>query len=619
MTTAATQIPGRPRGAAASRWLWLVPVLAALVVYSQSPRSGLFWDDHMVVNMQIGHFNGLRDLWFPPRGIPNLELAYYRPVVWATQLFDDRVFGRGATVGPHAMNVLYHLVTTFFVWLLARYVLRHRAAGAAGALVVGALFAVHPIHTESVIWLSGRSDVLATMFLVPAVLAALIWRDRGSVVALSLAAVLLTLALWSKEVAVVGLALVPAALVLLHRHGSAAGAQAPLARRMWTAIVVVLAAALGQYLALRSLAGASAAHWPFRPFDAAAVWDMLRAAAYYPPKLILPWPQSVFVAGNMMPGLFLTVIVLALSAVALVAAGRTAWRGRDGLALFGLFWFAAAVAPALGIAMSSHAESIVAERYLYLPSVGAALVAGALYCHEACDAWRRTLGWVAIAVLLAFAAATVQRSVVWRTDLDLWRDATVKTTTHGFPWNMLGVAWRERGDRERALQAFLRGRELQNRPVGLANLNVNIGDLHRERAEPARAVPYLIEAIAADPDNTLGNFTLGRVHFDIALAASAAAREESFRQAAYWQRQALQRDPQFVLARVELGRALVGLGDAYWHDARIQDAAETLRAAMMELDLAMGQAGADTERRQIVAIQDKARSLLRQMQRAATR
>ena len=149
----------------------------------------------------------------PPDNIARWSYGYYRPVVILSYLADARVFGTGSPAGPHIFNVTCHLLTTMLVWLLARRVLRQIPDGGGGAVVAATVFAVHPIHTESVSWIAGRSDVLAALFLVTALLLALRWLDRRSAVALLLAPVFFLLALLSKEIAIVGLALLPLLII----------------------------------------------------------------------------------------------------------------------------------------------------------------------------------------------------------------------------------------------------------------------------------------------------------------------------------------------------------------------------------------------------------------------
>ena len=199
------------------RWLWLTPILLAIIVYLPALWGDLVWDDVVIFERQLVAINGIRDVLFPPEGIWGWTYVYYRPVVALSYLLDVGLFGRGSAAGPHLSNVFYHVIATFFVWVLAKRLFLRLPNGAAGAIVAASIFAVHPIHTESVNWIAGRGDVLVTMFLLPSITLVLVWRDRRENWALILAAVLFLLALLSKELAVAALILVPATLLLVPR------------------------------------------------------------------------------------------------------------------------------------------------------------------------------------------------------------------------------------------------------------------------------------------------------------------------------------------------------------------------------------------------------------------
>ncbi|MEQ1803659.1 MAG: hypothetical protein ABL989_17165, partial [Gammaproteobacteria bacterium] len=197
---------------------WWLPLLAAVVAYAVAPTAQLVWDDQIVAGQQLLSFNSVADILQPPAGIPQWSYAYYRPVVVASYLLDAWLFGIGSAIGPHTMNVLYHVLTTLFVGLLARRLLAGVPQGALGAIAAATLFAVHPIHTESVSWVTGRSDLLATLLLVPALHVTLRWRDEGATWQLLLGPVLFLLALLAKEVAIAGLAILPVLWLLAPRR-----------------------------------------------------------------------------------------------------------------------------------------------------------------------------------------------------------------------------------------------------------------------------------------------------------------------------------------------------------------------------------------------------------------
>ena len=160
------------------RWSWMIPFVVAVVLYLPTLIAGLIWDDEIVQKRQLVAFQSPRDVFFPPAGIQEWSRAYYRPLVLVTYLMDRGLYGSERFGGHHLSNVLIHAVVSSFVLLLMRRLLSGSRYGEWGALAAGVIFAVHPIHVESISPIMGRSDTLAAAFMLPSIILALRYRDR---------------------------------------------------------------------------------------------------------------------------------------------------------------------------------------------------------------------------------------------------------------------------------------------------------------------------------------------------------------------------------------------------------------------------------------------------------
>ena len=362
----------------AARWLWLLPLAAAVIANLPSVSGELVWDDEFW-NRQLAWFTSLATVLKPPAGIPDWPTGYFRPVTTLSYLLDARLYGAASVAGRHVSNIIFHAITTLGVWRLARRLLTGRPGEHAAVALATTVFAVHPIHTESVGWIGARVDILATMFLVASVLLALAWRDRPlagrlvgrSVAALLLAPVAYAAALGSKEVAIAGLALVPLALLLAPPAGARAGDgndknNGPKGRApgTWIPLAILFVAVTWGYLGLRREAVGA-----FEPqVIAGAPWYLTRAAAYYVMKLFVPWPQSNFVVWDMLPGMPASIGIL-LGAGALIATSVVFYARRDNaVPLLGLLWAGAALAPSFVLAVTTTRRA--GCRALPLPAFG---------------------------------------------------------------------------------------------------------------------------------------------------------------------------------------------------------------------------------------------------------
>jgi hypothetical protein len=352
------------------------------------------------------------DYWWPS-SVDTL----YRPFTTLSFLFNYAVLGNAdSAAGYHVVNVLLHMANVLLVFQVALRVLRERPA----AFFAAALWAVHPVLTESVANIAGRADLLATM----AVLGGLLLYDRaltgirwrGAVAGLFAAAVF---GMFSKESAAVLLG-----LMLLWDLVCGAGWRGGGVRRASAYGAVVCALLL---LLVSRWAVFAAAPVPEMPF----VDNPLRGAGFWMARftaikmvgmdlLFLLWPLHLSCERGFAQTVPSTAgdagawLALAVSAGILAAAiGR--YR-RDKAMFWAAGMFAIALLPVSNLVLLIGAT--MAERFLYLPSVGFAIaVAALLYRLRA----RIPVQAVAMALVAVLAVRTFARNTDWRDNLTLAR------------------------------------------------------------------------------------------------------------------------------------------------------------------------------------------------------
>ncbi len=597
------------------RWLWLIPILLAIVVYAPAPWGDLVWDDVVIFERQLVAINGIRDALFPPEGIWGWTYVYYRPVVVLSYLLDVGLYGRESTVGPHLSNVFYHVIATFFIWILARRFFLHLPNGAAGAVVAASIFAVHPIHTESVNWIAGRGDMLATVFLLPSMTLTLVWRDRREVWALTLAVVLYLLALLSKELAVAALVLVPATLFLVPRrdHPYDRGTGELVTGSMptvfgnnaffWAVTGIAYLGATFLYFILRRAAATSVYDgWPVLSWSG-SVWDLAAASAYYLVKVLVPWPQSNMVTWEMLPGLAGTIVILLL-AVGVAVLGIWRWiRACDGILFLAVIWIAVSLLPSLSVAVANVARTDtgvgmaaaafpVAERYQYLPSVGLGLVLGLIFCAALSSNWRRPAIAATVVLIVLYSAATLQRGMVWNNNIRLWTDTTEQVPNNGSPWNQLGRAYFAIGDDENALPAFERALELLQTSESRFRISHNIGTIYLRQRDLEKAETHFRYALEArkplaEPHYGLGLMYTYKVADIYAAGGSGNLILANVDLAVGHYESAIQINPDFHLARLLLARILADYGQVLVADGQIRQATALHESAMRQIDAMM--------------------------------
>src|SRR5882672_8650816 len=189
------------------RWPLLAAavLLAAVLPHLKSLDYGFVWDDQVMIGPQLA-LQGPADLvrlWNTPFDTllrdPLLHNTYFRPVSILSLAADRALYGSGAS-GFHLTNLACYALACLFLWLFAWELSGQPWLAAAGTCV----YALHPIHPESVDFIAGRTDLLCGLFLFASLWAAARWGPRTRSLWLKLwpASIFLLLSLWSKEVAV---------------------------------------------------------------------------------------------------------------------------------------------------------------------------------------------------------------------------------------------------------------------------------------------------------------------------------------------------------------------------------------------------------------------------------
>ena len=165
--------PGPPAATLGRRSAGVLVALVALAAYAATLGYELVWDDTLLIQQswRLHHWHALPSLLASHFWSEVGEVShYYRPLITLSFFLDMQIWGL-QPLGFHLTNVLAHAAVTLAVLAVAR-----RALGGAPAATICALaFALHPLHTESVSFVSGRTDVIATFFFLLALLA----YDRG--------------------------------------------------------------------------------------------------------------------------------------------------------------------------------------------------------------------------------------------------------------------------------------------------------------------------------------------------------------------------------------------------------------------------------------------------------
>ena len=523
--------------------------LLVAVSYFPALSAGFVWDDVILTRTAPLHtWSGLAQVWFAPRGLIQDETHYW-PLLYTLFWLEHKLWGL-APLGYHLVNLLLHTGVVLLLWRLLRRL------DVPGAWFAAAVFAVHPLHVESVAWVIGRKDILATVFYLSSVLAYIRFTEmprgrRGGHYLLAVA--LFVLGLLSKSIAIT----LPVALLLWHwwQHGRVTLTDGS---RTLPFFLVGLGIGLADYAYSTSLESVAFAYTLLERGLIAA-----HALTFYAGKLL--WPVGLIgIYPHWEPGIGDALAWGGVVGFAAVVAVLWCWRrqlGRGPLA--GVLFFAVALSPVLGFVDFGYMQfSFVADRYQYLGGIGLiAVVAGAVgrACQRGLGALpaHRTrpaqlaIGAVGAAILAVAGLLTWNQAGIYRDDGTFFTHVIAHNPQARSAYYNLGTYLETEGRYGEAQAAYETAHELQ--PDAPAPLN-NIGAMLSKQGHKEEAMARYREALRLNPQYPKAMKNLVELLINAGALLSKQGRPE---EAAARFREVLRFNPQHQVAMRNMAAVLM--------------------------------------------------------------
>ena len=570
---------------------------AVFVVFGQTLRYGFVnFDDEDYFTSNPHVQTGLT--WSNARWAFQIGYAAnWHPLTWLSLMLDAQLFGTGPA-GPHLTNVILHAANTVLLFLLLRRLMglrsnksivattpqvglrSHKSVGAtatqAGALwpsaFVAALFGLHPLHVESVAWVSERKDVLSGLFFMLTLLmyaryaqkrprvesresrvqAAPAFDTRPWTLDYGLALLFFALGLMSKPMLVT----LPFVLLLLdwwplkrfepstlNSDQSRAGSQRQtISRLVLEKLPFFLLSAASCVITILAQQKARA----IIPTEALPLFNRIGNASIsyvvYLGQMLYPVRLAIFYPH--LENLPLWKIVLSLIFVAGITAGAFALRRGRPYLLVGWLWYLGTLVPVIGLLQVGGQAR--ADRYTYLPLIGVFIV-----ITWAAGDWlffrryrHRALGFASFIVMAALMVCASIQTSYWRNSESLWIHTLACTSRNYVAHSDLGSVLAKQGRVAEAIEQYQATLELKPDYVDAHN---NLGILLAGQGKTAEAVKHYQRAIEIKPD-----FAKAHNNWGNALAVKGQVNE-----ALEHYQQALQLDPDFGEAHNDLGALLL--------------------------------------------------------------
>lgn len=485
---------------------------------------------------------------------------YWIPVTFLSHLLTVQLFGMGPAA-HHLVNAVLHAVNAVLLFLLLQ-----RMTGAVWRSgVVAALFAVHPLHVESVAWVTERKDVLSGLFFMLTLLAYVRYAEHPTVSRYLLVVPAFALGLMSKPILVI----VPCFLLLLDYWplGRVASMHAKGGSRWHTAwrlawekiplFALSACAAMITYLATQRKGGVASfgeLPLPTRVANALVSYVGYLRKTVWPDGLAVFYPYPVHglpvwqVAGS-------AIVIMAISILVLRA------RRQRPYLLVGWLWYLGALLPVIGLVQAG--EQAMADRYMYLPVIGLFVMA-AWGLPDATAAWRYRTLFLPAAAIIAIAACLVLTRLQlrhWRDSAALFEHALRVTDGNYVAHNQLGLALADEG---RFQEAIIQYRKALSIRPDFPSARYNIGNALAHEGLDQEAIRQYQRVLQLNPRDDMAQNNWGMV----------LGNEGKIDEAIVHFTEALRINPSLTLARNNLGLALAKQGR---DDAAIRQFTEVLR------------------------------------------
>ena len=508
--------------------------LITFIVYLTSLHNGFVsWDDNLYVydNPHIRSFNAAFFRW----AFLEFHAANWHPLTWISHALDYAVWGLNP-LGHHLTNNILHALNTFFVVILSTTLVEacNRKAersrpqlflyGPVSLIaggITGLLFGIHPVHVESVAWVSERKDLLCALFYLIAIIQYAKYANVRDVETIQgkpnirflnksylLVVAFFSLALLSKPMAVS----LPVVLLILdwyplERIRSVKSFLPALVEKLPLFFLTIIASIL---TVLAQKSGGAIKYIDVIPFSTRAsvaaksitvyLWKMalpLNLVPFYPyPENISPW-YFLFI-----------ILVFGITATCIVIAKRQKlW-----LSVWG--YYVVTLIPVLGIVQVGGQS--MADRYTYLPSLGPFLIAGFLFAwgiERTIIRQRQSLnaklvgGIIIILVSGCLSFLTLKQVAIWKDSIALWT-YVIEREPQGVPiahYN-LGLVYQNRNMPDKALEQYLIATRLAPDDADAHN---NLGLVYKRLNMPDKAMEQYLIASKLNPDNAETHSNLG--------------------------------------------------------------------------------------------------------------
>lgn len=532
----------------------IILISSTLAIYWQvSGFEFVGYDDSTYIDLAAKELSLNTLIW----SFTTLDFANWHPLTWLSLILDYNLYGSNAG-GYHVTNLLFHLLNT----LLLFFLLSRMTGTLYRSAFVAALFALHPLHVESVAWVSERKDVLSTMFWLLTIWSYVVYTQKQKILSYIPVIIFFSLGLMAKPMLVT----LPFVLLMMdywplnriYLEQSCSTKKSNPGQRSLSFLIlekmplfalsiassIITYIAQHNYNAVASFEHVPLTHRVFNAFNSYAgylektFWFQNLGVFYSYPKDF----NYFDICSSIILITSITVLTLALSRKAPAVS-------------FGWFWYLGTLVPVIGfVQVGSQA---MADRYTYIPLIGIFIVIswGSIHFLEKMKIGKILFLLIAFSFLFTASFATYHQVSIWKNSIALFEHAVNLNWKNYQACNLLGVATERLGDDDKALYYYKMALSINPK---YDPAFINAGNIMHKIGRLNDAEHCYIKALQINPKAVEAEYNLGIVFI----------KRRLFKEAADHLTKAIGMKPDDSDAHNNLGIALMKMGDiknAYAH------------------------------------------------------
>ena len=494
----------------------LIIAAVSFIAYCNTLSGEFIWDDRKLIldNYYIKDWGNLStnvtsDFFFTSR--EEGKIGYYRPVIILSYMINYSLF-KIDPLGYHITNILFHLLNGILIYLLAVHLL----GSVRISLLASLLFSVHPVHTESVSWIAGRTDVIACTFFLTSLYLYIKFTEKKRLSLYILSLLSFILSLFSKEMAVT----LPLILIIYDYYYTAEGSSEKFFKRLrlWLPFFAIIPIFLFIKYAILNISMGNPHVASFGKFFTMVTFG--KAFIYYLKKLLWPFLLNAYVVLPFTTNIFSPAVLLTLTIFIFSLYFILKWGHQfKGLSFILAFFWTTLIPVSNFIPISAPTDMgfPTCERFLYIPSVGFSLICAlaleSLIKRLASKTYYKVLYALSLlSILSCYFLATLIRNEDWKEELHFYKKTSQSSPLAYIIHNNLGNAYVDKKMYAEAKRKFQYILELEP-DFYFTHLNLGVVYYHEGKLDEAIKkyhVALRLKPEFAEPHNNLATIYIER-------------------------------------------------------------------------------------------------------------